>query len=293
MSDQTTARTLNVLTIAGSDSGGGAGIQADLKTLHAHGVHGLCVVNAVTAQNSQGVSASFQIPMEMVKFQLNAVFDDYQVDAIKIGMLGEEGAVRIISQFIEDNIDGIPIVLDPVMVATSGDRLFKSEAQDNLRNDLIPKVTLITPNVPEASELITHDIATKDDLKVAARKLRKQFPGVAVLLKGGHLLEKNDVADDTHVIDYLITDAGEYLLRAPIIDRPYQLHGGGCTLSSSIAAHLAMGYDLPEAVYRARAYLQAAIEAQPGDIGQGAQSVKHAVDPEKAFRDTPVRLKSV
>jgi hydroxymethylpyrimidine/phosphomethylpyrimidine kinase len=249
------------LTIAGSDSGGGAGIQADLKAFSALGVYGASVITAVTAQNTQAVTAVHEIPNNIVAAQINAVFDDLNVNAVKIGMLATS---EIISTVV-DCLKGrkVPIVLDPVMIAKSGDALLQTEAIETLRRRLLPLATLITPNLPESAVLLgTKDATTVEQMEKQGRALLAMGPK-AVLVKGGH-------AGGSDCVDLLIMADGPLLeLHAPRIDTK-NTHGTGCTLSASIAAGLAKKLPLGEAMREAHSYLQGAIAAADG-MGVGSR----------------------
>ena len=264
-----TARTFasfgyaRVLSIAGSDSGGGAGIQADLKTFAALGCYGMTAITAVTAQNTLGVTAIHAVPAEILQAQLAAVFDDIGVDAVKIGMLHSPEIVRVVAQALRSHRVR-HVVLDPVMVATSGDRLIAPETVAVLVRELFPLACVVTPNLDEAALLLGRPIETVGQLDDAARDLLA-LGAPAVLLKGGHL------AGDT-VVD-LLAVAGQppaewqRLQSARIASR--NVHGTGCTLSSAIAAQLALGHDLPQAVTLARSYILQAI-ATGADVRTGA-----------------------
>ena len=258
------------LTIAGSDSGGGAGIQADLKTFSALGVYGASVLTALTAQNTREVRAIHAVEPEFIAAQLTCVFDDLSVRAIKIGMLSESAVIEVIAQILADKAD-IPLVLDPVMVAKSGDRLLRSEAIGSLRRALLPLATLITPNLPEAAMLL--EIAepqTRQDMQLAAEKLR-QLGASAVLIKGGHLSD----GDAEESSDFLLTETLACWLPAKRIDT-LNTHGTGCTLSSAIAAGLALGKDLESAVREAKTYISGAIAAAGQlRVGSGHGPVHH------------------
>jgi hydroxymethylpyrimidine/phosphomethylpyrimidine kinase len=249
------------LTIAGSDSGGGAGIQADLKAFSALGVYGASVITAVTAQNTQAVTAVHEIPSNIIAAQINAVFDDLNVNAVKIGMLATS---EIISTVV-DCLKGrkVPIVLDPVMIAKSGDALLQTEAIETLRRRLLPLATLITPNLPESAVLLgTKDATTVEQMEKQGRALLAMGPK-AVLVKGGH-------AGGSDCVDLLIMADGPLLeLHAPRIDTK-NTHGTGCTLSASIAAGLAKKLPLGEAMREAHSYLQGAIAAADG-MGVGSR----------------------
>ena len=254
---------VRVLSIAGSDSGGGAGIQADLKTFAALGCYGTTAITAVTAQNTLGVTAIHAVPAEILQAQLAAVFDDIGVDAVKIGMLHSPEIVRVVAQALRKYAVR-HVVLDPVMVATSGDRLIAPETVAVLVRELFPLACVVTPNLDEAALLLGRPIETVGQLDDAARDLLA-LGAPAVLLKGGHL------AGDT-VVD-LLAVAGQppaewqRLQSARIASR--NVHGTGCTLSSAIAAQLALGHDLPQAVTLARSYILQAI-ATGADVRTGA-----------------------
>ena len=257
-----------VLTIAGSDSGGGAGIQADLKTFAANGCYGMSVITALTAQNTQGVAAIHAVPVEFVARQLDAVLADIGVDAVKIGMLFSPELIETVARKLEE-YRVARIVLDPVMVAQSGDKLLRDDAVAALQTRLIPLAELITPNIPEASVLLGRKIARRDQLVGAAAELMR-FGCRNVLVKGGHL----DGADSD---DCLYLGADKRLVRLPgarIETR--NNHGTGCTLSSAIAANLAGGADMETAVRRAKEYITEAIRAGAAyRIGHGHGPVHH------------------
>ncbi|HEX9952080.1 MAG TPA: bifunctional hydroxymethylpyrimidine kinase/phosphomethylpyrimidine kinase [Rubricoccaceae bacterium] len=254
------------LTIAGSDSGGGAGIQADLKAFEAHGVFGMSVVTALTAQNTRGVAAVHEVPAAFVTAQLDAVASDLPVGAVKTGMLATAEVVAAVA-------DGIarwrlaPVVVDPVMVATSGDLLLRPDAVAAVRERLLPLADVATPNAHEAAVLAGFPVQTLADARRAAAAILALGPR-AVLVKGGHLTGEPDA------VDVLLTaDGTETLFRHPRLDTPHT-HGTGCTLASAIAANLARGLPLAEAVRRARAYLQEAIRHAPG-LGGGHGPTRH------------------
>ena len=253
-----------VLTIAGSDSGGGAGIQADLKTFAAHRVYGTCAITAVTAQNTLGVSMWQPLPADLVTAQIEAVAGDIGVDAVKIGMLANAAIVEAVAAAIAE-LDLPQVVLDPVMIAKSGDRLLEPDATAALRTELIRRVHLVTPNVPEAEALAGMRIASIDDMRAAGERILALGPRV-VLIKGGHMEgpESIDVACSAH---------DSFELRAPRIDTR-STHGTGCTLSSAIAANLALGMDDRAALERAREYLDGAIRNAP-DVGHGHGPLGH------------------
>ena len=270
-SESTSPRYVRVLSIAGSDSGGGAGIQADLKTFAALGCYGMTAITAITAQNTQGVRAIHGIPPEMLRAQIDAVVEDIGVDAVKIGMLHSPEIVAVVADAVRRH--GLPhVVLDPVMVATSGDRLIAAETVQVLVRELFPLAEVVTPNLDEAALLLGHAIDGPVALDAAARELLA-LGAPAVLLKGGHL------AGDA-VIDVLIETGGQLTrLEAPRI-ATRNGHGTGCTLSSAIAAHLALGLPLAQAVTAARAYILGAIAAGAEvRTGQGTGPLNHGYAP--------------
>ena len=255
------------LTIAGSDSGGGAGIQADLKSFSALGVYGASVIPAVTAQNTQTVTAVHEIPSNIIAAQINSVFDDLNVDAVKIGMLATSEIINTVVDCL--NNKKVPIVLDPVMIAKSGDSLLQNEAIETLRSRLLPLATLLTPNLPEAAILLgTKDATTVEQIEEQGRALLAMGPK-AVLMKGGH-------ARGSDCADLLIMADGSLLeLHAPRINTK-NTHGTGCTLSASIAAGLAKNLTLANAMREAHSYLQGAISAANGmGVGCGHGPVHH------------------
>ncbi len=241
-----------VLSIAGSDSGGGAGIQADLKTFSALGCYGMTAITAITAQNTQGVRAIHGVPPDILQAQIEAVVEDIGVDAVKIGMLHAPEVVRVVAQAIR-RFGLKQVVLDPVMVATSGDRLIAAETVQVLVQELFPLATVITPNLDEAELLLGHPIAGIDALEPAARELQA-LGASSVLLKGGHL-------PGNEVVDVLLQPGQPAQRLASQRIESRNVHGTGCTLSSAIAAHLALGLDLAAAVAQARAYILQAIAA--------------------------------
>ncbi|WP_291848292.1 bifunctional hydroxymethylpyrimidine kinase/phosphomethylpyrimidine kinase [Bradyrhizobium sp.] len=255
------------LTIAGSDSSGGAGIQADLKTFAALGVYGASVITALTAQNTTGVSGIHQVPAEFVAAQIDAVFSDLDIGAVKIGMVAQPASIDAI-------VAGLTrwspkhVVLDPVMVATSGDRLLAAEAVDALRTKLIPRASVITPNLPEAAALLDEPVAREEaEVKDQGRRLLALGCKV-VLIKGGH-------GEGAESIDYLIDADGAVVLAAPRI-ATRNTHGTGCSLSSAIAAGLAKGEGMATAVARAKAWVSAAIAAADRfSVGRGHGPVHH------------------
>lgn len=271
-------RYARVLTIAGSDSGGGAGIQADLKTFAALGCYGTSAITALTAQNTVGVQGIHAVPAEFLKAQIQSVLDDIGVDAVKIGMLHAPGIVEVVAWAI-DHYKLTNVVLDPVMVATSGDRLIASETVQVLVHELFPRVSVITPNLDEAALLLGRDIPNAEALDIAAQDLLA-MGARAVLLKGGHL------AGD-EVVDLLADASGPLQRLASRRIASRNVHGTGCTLSSAIAAHLALGYGLGEAVSLARAFILGAI-AQGADVttGQGHGPLNHGFAPVPLHRIT-------
>jgi hydroxymethylpyrimidine/phosphomethylpyrimidine kinase len=260
-------RTPIAVTIAGSDSGGGAGIQADLKTFAAFGVYGASVITALTAQNTQGVAAIHDVPPEFIAAQIDAVFSDLSVGAVKIGMLSQPAVIAAVAAGL-DRHGQTNVVLDPVMVAASGDRLLVPEAVEVLRRDLIPRALIITPNLPEAAVLLdAAPAANEGEMRAQAERLLALGPR-AVLLKGGH-------GEGPESVDIFFDGAVELRLPAPRIATRNN-HGTGCTLSSAIAAGLAKDLRLVEAVAEAKAYVTMAISA--GDkltIGSGHGPVHH------------------
>lgn len=265
------ARYARVLTIAGSDSGGGAGIQADLKTFAALGCYGMSAITALTAQNTVGVQGIHAVPPAFLKAQLQSVIEDIGVDAVKIGMLHEPGVVDVVAWAIE-HYQLSQVVLDPVMVATSGDRLIADDTVRVLVDRLFPLVTVITPNLDEAALLLQQPIASVSELSGAAQALMLQGAR-AVLLKGGHL-PSDEVVD-------VLTQRGqpEVVLASPRI-ASRNTHGTGCTLSSAIAAQLAWGLPLEDAVRAARAYILGAIQAGASvQVGHGHGPLNHGYAP--------------
>ncbi len=252
-----------VLTIAGSDSSGGAGIQADLKTMTAHKMYGMSVITALTAQNTTGVYGILDVPGEFVAKQLDCVFTDIVPDAVKIGMVSNGEIIEIIAQKLTE-YRAQNIVIDPVMVSTSGSRLLDEKALTALTETLMPLGAVITPNIPEAEILCGFSIKDRQDMVRAAQAISKKIPA-AVLIKGGHLVEE---ATD---LLYLQGYARWYQSRK--IDNP-NTHGTGCTLSSAIACNLAAGISLEQSVRRAKEYLTGALEAML-DLGKGSGPLDH------------------
>jgi len=260
-----------VLSIAGSDSGGGAGIQADLKTFAALGCFGMTAITAITAQNTCGVRAIHGVPPEMLRDQIDAVVDDIGVDAVKIGMLHSPKIVRTVAQAVARH--ALPhVVFDPVMVATSGAKLITDEAIGVLVAELFPRAAIITPNLDEAALLVGQPLHTVQDMHQAAQTLLG-MGARAVLVKGGHL-------PGDEVVDLLLaTDAEPLWMQAPRIQSA-NTHGTGCTLSSAIAAHLALGLTLAEAVQQARSFVRSALLAGASvKTGQGSGPLNHGFGP--------------
>ena len=254
------------LTIAGSDCSGGAGIQADLKTMALNGVYAMSAITALTAQNTTGVRAIQESTAEFLRQQLDAVFEDIVPDAVKIGMVSSAGLIRVIAERLR-YYDAKNVVVDPVMVATSGSALMQSDALQTLTEELFPIASLITPNIPEAQVLTGLTIRTEEDMILAAREMGERYH-CSVLLKGGHSI--NDANDLLYVNGECIWFSGKR------IDNP-NTHGTGCTLSSAIAANLAKGYSLSESVRRAKGYISGALAAML-DLGKGSGPMHHAFD---------------
>jgi hydroxymethylpyrimidine/phosphomethylpyrimidine kinase len=255
------------LTIAGSDPSGGAGIQADLKTFSAFGVYGAAVITALTAQNTRGVSGVLSIAPDFIAAQFRSVASDLAISAVKTGMLGDVATVEIVTKLLQET-PAVPVVVDPVMVATSGDVLLASDAIDAVRRLLIPRAFLITPNIPEAAKLLEGTPAQSEaEMRRDAEKLMQLGCG-AVLLKGGH-------ANGADAVDVLFDGATHHVLRRPWIETR-NTHGTGCTLSAAIAASLAMGLRLEEAVARGKAFVWDALDAgKDRAIGKGNGPVDH------------------
>jgi len=260
-------RLKTALTIAGSDSGGGAGIQADLKTFTAFGIYGMTVITSVTAQNTQGVLGIHDLPAAFVSLQLEAVLGDLPVDAAKTGMLSNAGIIRAVAALLHQR-EVKNLVVDPVMVAKSGHRLLQEEALRALRDELLPLATVLTPNLPEAEVLTGQKISGPDQMRRAAEKIRRMGPA-HVLIKGGHL--------EGRAIDILFD--GETFAELPA-DRvsTRHTHGTGCTLSAAIAALLAAGQPVSEAVSAAKDFITRAIREAPG-LGHGHGPLNHFVQP--------------
>ncbi|ODA40799.1 bifunctional hydroxymethylpyrimidine kinase/phosphomethylpyrimidine kinase [Desulfosporosinus sp. BG] len=252
-----------VLTIAGSDCSGGAGIQADLKTFSAHGVYGMSVITAVTAQNTQGVTAVQDISRDVIEKQIEAIFDDIEVDGVKVGMVSQVQTIEVIAELLR-HYEPQTIVVDPVMVSKSGYHLLNPEAEVTLIKELLPLATLVTPNIPEAEVMTQTSIQTLEQMEEASRIIYQM--GVKnVLLKGGHL--EDDAID-------ILYDGQEfsYFFSSRIATK--NTHGTGCTLSSAITSNLALGYSLNEAVSLAKEYITIAIQHSLS-IGKGVGPIHH------------------
>ncbi|KOX35822.1 phosphomethylpyrimidine kinase [Streptomyces sp. NRRL F-6491] len=253
-----------VLTVAGSDSGGGAGVQADLKTMLALGVHGMSVLTAVTAQNSRGVQGVWELPVEAVRAQYRSVVDDIGVQAVKTGMLATAPLVETVAELLADT--DAPVVVDPVGVSKHGDPLLAASALDAVRTKLLPRATVATPNLDEVTQLIDVHVVYESDMRTAAEGILSYGPEW-VLIKGGHLPTGREAVD-------LLTDGEEeHWLRAPRHDNRHT-HGTGCTLASAIASGLARGLTVPEAVRAAKEYVTGAIGAGFA-LGRGIGPVDH------------------
>ena len=256
----------NILTIAGSDSGGGAGIQADLKTISATGAYGLSVVTALTAQNTVGVDAIYPVAIDFVKQQMETVARDIQIDAVKVGMLGTPEVTKVVSEFISKL--GCPVVVDPVMVSKSGDRLLHPDASIALRELLIPQATVITPNLPEASDLLSENEASDRNVMLSQASQLLTLGSKTVLLKGGHL-----TSDESP--DVLIHSNGCLWFESPRI-QTVNTHGTGCSLSSALASFLGQGQSIEMAVRSAKAYISGAIlAADQLSVGSGHGPIHH------------------
>ena len=268
------SKTMNlktVLTIAGSDSSGGAGIQADIKTMTVNGVYAMSAITALTAQNTTGVKAIQESSPDFLKQQLDSIFEDIYPDAVKIGMVSSDKLICVIADRLR-YYGAKNIVVDPVMVATSGSVLMKSNAVQTVIEELLPLSTLVTPNIPEAEVFSGQTIKTKEDMVVAARQIGDRYH-CAVLLKGGHSI--NDAND-------LLYANGETVwFEGKRIDNP-NTHGTGCTLSSAVAANLAKGFTLVESVQRAKEYISGALSAML-DLGKGCGPMNHAFNLQGKF----------
>jgi hydroxymethylpyrimidine/phosphomethylpyrimidine kinase len=255
------------LTIAGSDPSGGAGIQADLKSFSAYGVYGASVITALTAQNTTGVSGVFAVPSEFIAAQFHSVTSDLAVSAIKTGMLGDAETVELVAHLLAET-PGVPVVVDPVMVATSGDVLLAPDAIQSVRRDLIPRALLITPNIPEAAKLLDVPPARSEAEMFAQSEALMTFGCGAVLLKGGHVA-------GVDASDVLFDGTEHHVMRRPWIDTR-NTHGTGCTLSAAIVANLALGLSLRDAVAAAKTFVWNALKSGAERIiGRGAGPLDH------------------
>ena len=252
------------LTIAGSDCSGGAGIQADLKTMTVNGVYAMSAITALTAQNTTGVAGILEVTPDFLKQQIDMIFDDIRPDAVNIGMVSSSALIRVIAERLRF-YHAENIVVDPVMVATSGSALMKNDAVETLIDQLLPLATLVTPNIPEAQVLSGMSIETEEEMEAAARKIGDACH-CAVLVKGGHNI--NDAND------LLYADGKLQWFYGKRIDNP-NTHGTGCTLSSAIAANLAKGYPLTQSVQKAKEYISGALAAML-DLGKGSGPMNHA-----------------
>ena len=263
------------LTIAGSDSSGGAGIQADIKTMTANGVFAMSAITALTAQNTTGVAGIMEASPEFLKQQIDCIFTDIRPDAVKIGMVSSAELIIAIAEKLAE-YQAENIVVDPVMVATSGAKLISDDAIDTLKERLLPMADILTPNIPESEVLSGMEIRTEEDMIKAAEKISENYH-CAVLLKGGHQL--NDAND-------LLYRKGSYRwFYGKRIDNP-NTHGTGCTLSSAIASNLAKGFDMDTSVERAKAYISGALGAML-DLGKGSGPMNHAFDITGEYAKTP------
>ena len=259
------------LTIAGSDSSGGAGIQADIKTMMANGVFAMSAVTALTAQNTTGVFGIMEVTPEFLKKQIDCVFTDIRPDAVKIGMVASSGLIEAIAEkLIEYHADNI--VVDPVMVATSGSKLISDDAVEILKKKLFPLADVLTPNIPETEVLAEMSVKTEADMVRAAEKISVAY-GCAVLVKGGHQLSDAN--------DLLYREGAGKWFRGKRIDNP-NTHGTGCTLSSAIASNLAKGFPLDDSVERAKRFISGALGAML-DLGKGSGPMNHAFDIQGEF----------
>ncbi len=252
------------LTIAGSDSSGGAGIQADIKTMTANGVYAMSAITALTAQNTTGVTDILEVTPLFLQEQLDCVFTDIRPDAVKTGMVSSSALIEVIAERLRF-YKAVNLVVDPVMVSTSGSRLISEDAIETLKKELLPLAAVITPNIPEAEVLSGREVRTKEDMEAVAKEICEQY-GCAVLCKGGHRV--NDAND-------LLYDGKELVwFHGKRIDNP-NTHGTGCTLSSAIASGLAKGYDMQTAVKSAKNYISGALAAML-DLGKGSGPMNHA-----------------
>lgn len=251
------------LTIAGSDCSGGAGIQADLKTMSFHGVYAMSAITALTAQNTTGIRDIFEVSPEFLKSQIDAVFEDIEPDAVKIGMVSSSQLIQVIAERLK-YYHGKNIVVDPVMVATSGSSLIQTDAVSALIRELLPIAAVVTPNIPEAEILSGKQIESQKDMELVAKKISQDF-SCPVLLKGGHSIQDAN--------DLLYADNQFLWFHGKRINNP-NTHGTGCTLSSAIASNLAKGCSLPQAVQNAKEYISGALAAML-DLGKGSGPLNH------------------
>ncbi|MGX4689607.1 bifunctional hydroxymethylpyrimidine kinase/phosphomethylpyrimidine kinase [Streptomyces sp. JNUCC 63] len=265
-----TAAPPRVLTVAGSDSGGGAGVQADLKTMLALGVHGMSVISAVTAQNSLGVQGTWELPVEAVRAQYRSVVDDIGVQAVKTGMLASAELVEAVAELLAGT--DAPAVVDPVGVSKHGDALLAASALDSVRTKLLPAATVATPNLDEVAQLTGVRVGSEDRLRDAAEAMLAYGPKW-VLIKGGHLAGDAGREGGNQAVDLLTDGTEEHWLRAPRHDNRHT-HGTGCTLASAIASQLAKGQSVPQAVAAAKSYVTGAIAAGFA-LGGGIGPVDH------------------
>ena len=264
------------LTIAGSDCSGGAGIQADLKTMTMHGVYAMSAITALTAQNTTGVRAIQEVTPDFLQQQMDAVFEDIAPDAVKIGMVSSSELIQVIADRLR-YYRAENIIVDPVMVSTSGSSLLKPDAVETLKDVLLPLSTLITPNIPEARILSGMRIDSKDDMERAAKAIGDMY-NCSVLVKGGHSIsDANDI---------LYSEGTMQWFAGVRIDNP-NTHGTGCTLSSAIASNLAKGFSLTEAVQRAKDYISEALAAQL-DLGKGSGPMMHNFDLNSRFAEEKI-----
>ena len=259
------------LSIAGSDSSGGAGIQADIKTMTMNGVYAMSAITALTAQNTTGVRAIQESTPEFLQQQIDAVFEDIYPDAVKIGMVSSTGLIEVIADRLQF-YQAKNIVVDPVMVATSGSSLMKTDAVQVLLDKLFPIASVVTPNIPEAEVISDFVVKNRDDMLTAAKKINAMY-GCAVLIKGGHNINNAN--------DLLFANGTYHWFEGKRINNP-NTHGTGCTLSSAIAANLAKGFSLDESVYRAKEYISGALSAML-NLGKGSGPMNHAFDIQGKF----------
>tara|TARA_Y100001970_G_C14258231_1_gene877260 strand:+ start:9947 stop:10744 length:798 start_codon:yes stop_codon:yes gene_type:complete len=260
-----------VLVIAGSDSGGGAGIQADIKAITVLGGFASTAITALTAQNTKTISSIYSLPAEFVTEQMHLVLSDIGADCIKIGMLSNKEIINKVAKSLIKYTPEVPIVIDPVMISKSGSNLLEKDSSSTLISDLLPLATLITPNIPEAEILCRSNITGLEDMRGACQKLIDSG-AKAVLLKGGHL-------SGHELYDVLVCDEGEFIYKGNRIDSR-NTHGTGCTLASAVSVGIALGKTIPESVERARLYIREAILTAP-DIGEGHGPLNHNVKLEK------------